>query len=300
MRHYGWALGRTFSAEAYRDPPPTTTLRSDAVAAPPPPPRRVIILEEDIEIAPDFFCYLSSLTYLLDRDPTLLAVSAFNDNGGSDHASDPLRLLRSDFFPGLGWMMTGKVWEEIGPQWPEGWWDDWMREPNVRRGRQIVRPEVSRTYHFGSKSGASSNAFGSKLSRIKLNDESGVVRWEDEDLSYLERDRFREDYYRRVEAARICSPSDAMREVGGGDVRVVYENWERYRSLARKFDLMDDEKAGVPRTAFENMVEFRPPRREGGKYLIFLTPPPKDTEMNLLAGRDMEMTKFSQMIRLRP
>ena len=29
-------------------------------------------------------------------------------------------------------------------------WDMWMRMPYVRKGRECVIPDVSRTYHFGS------------------------------------------------------------------------------------------------------------------------------------------------------
>ena len=37
---------------------------------------RVIILEEDLEIAPDFFEYFAATSPLLDADPTLLTVYA--------------------------------------------------------------------------------------------------------------------------------------------------------------------------------------------------------------------------------
>ena len=72
--------------------------------------QRVIVLEEDLEIAPDFFELFGATAALLD-DPAenLLAVSAFNDNGLKklvDEAADAGTLLRSDFFPGLGWMLT--------------------------------------------------------------------------------------------------------------------------------------------------------------------------------------------------
>ena len=60
-------------------------------------------------------------------------------------------LYRTDFFPGLGWMMTKEVWNEIGPKWPKSYWDDWMRAPEQRRGRACIRPEISRTRTFGKK-----------------------------------------------------------------------------------------------------------------------------------------------------
>lgn len=66
-QHYGWALEQIFTA-----------LSSHAPALGPAyKPERVIILEEDLEIAPDFFDYFAATAPLLD-DPSenLLAVSA--------------------------------------------------------------------------------------------------------------------------------------------------------------------------------------------------------------------------------
>uniref|UniRef100_A0A1I7UHV1 Alpha-1,3-mannosyl-glycoprotein 2-beta-N-acetylglucosaminyltransferase n=1 Tax=Caenorhabditis tropicalis TaxID=1561998 RepID=A0A1I7UHV1_9PELO len=42
-------------------------------------------------------------------------------------------------------MMTRRTWEELELIWPGGFWDDWMREPEQRKGRQCIRPEISRT-----------------------------------------------------------------------------------------------------------------------------------------------------------
>lgn len=77
--------------------------------------------EEDIEIAPDFFEYFIHLSPLLDSDPTVYCISGWNDNGKAMHVKDPgllsnmglliriVALYRTDFFPGLGWMMTRTV-----------------------------------------------------------------------------------------------------------------------------------------------------------------------------------------------
>lgn len=75
---------------------------------------------------------------LLLVDSSLMCVSAWNDNGMkslidttrngimqpfkvfSPHCYViPLDLLyRSDFFPGLGWMLTSDLWHELKPKWP--------------------------------------------------------------------------------------------------------------------------------------------------------------------------------------
>ena len=41
----------------------------------------VCVAADDLEVAPDFFFYFSALRKLLDEDPTLWCVSAWNDNG---------------------------------------------------------------------------------------------------------------------------------------------------------------------------------------------------------------------------
>lgn len=63
---------------------------------------------DDLDIAPDFFEYFSATRSLLDADKTLYCVSAWNDNGKTYliDKKQPELLYRSDFFPGLGWMMT--------------------------------------------------------------------------------------------------------------------------------------------------------------------------------------------------
>ena len=99
---------------------------------------------------------------LLD-DPAeeLLAVSAFNDNGLDGLVSDNLdaaAVLRSDFFPGLGWMLTAPMWAELRPIWPAMYWDDWLRGPDVRKRREVLRPEVPRTLHFGVRGTCESHA----------------------------------------------------------------------------------------------------------------------------------------------
>ena len=117
--------------------------------------RKVLVLEDDMELSVDFFEYFEAMAALLDEDeketaahvsssgtneeaPGLLCASSWNDNGKGTHVSDPAALLRSDFFPGLGWMLTSAVWRTLAPEWPEAYWDDWMRSDAVRRGTGLV------------------------------------------------------------------------------------------------------------------------------------------------------------------
>jgi hypothetical protein len=50
---------------------------------------RVIVLEEDIDVAPDFFKFFERLSpYLDDPNEDLLCISAWNDNGMRGYVSD--------------------------------------------------------------------------------------------------------------------------------------------------------------------------------------------------------------------
>ena len=82
-------------------------------------------------------------------------------------------------------MLSRPTYEGLLP-WPRGYWDDWMREPPQRRGREILRPEISRTFHFGQKGGTSGNIYSSYLDSIQLN--VADVDWAQEDVGYLKRD----------------------------------------------------------------------------------------------------------------
>ena len=98
-RHYGWALNETLNRRGYH---------------------QVIIVEDDLEVAEDFFEYFEATLPILRSDPTLWCVSAWNDNGkrGLIDESKPELLYRTDFFGGLGWMMTRELWmNELSAKW---------------------------------------------------------------------------------------------------------------------------------------------------------------------------------------
>ena len=118
-------------------------------------------MQDDMELAPDFFTYFEALAPLLDADDMLMCISSWNDHGqvqlchrnqrgvavtcccvevfcastfpkvcpmsGShvrsemhicmclqvQYVQDTQRLYRTDFFPGLGWMLRQQLWEEL-------------------------------------------------------------------------------------------------------------------------------------------------------------------------------------------
>ncbi|KAL7257276.1 hypothetical protein ACSBR1_003558 [Camellia fascicularis] len=99
-RHYKWALDQLFYKHNFS---------------------RVIILEDDMEIFPYFFDYFEAAVALLESDKSIMAVSSWNDNGQKQFVQDPYMLYRSDFFPGLGWMLAKSTWDELSPKWPKAY-----------------------------------------------------------------------------------------------------------------------------------------------------------------------------------
>ncbi|GAV09321.1 hypothetical protein RvY_18884-2 [Ramazzottius varieornatus] len=98
-RHYKWGLSQIFDKYNHS---------------------AVIITEDDLDISPDFFEYFAGTYPLLVVDKSLWCISAWNDNGKAGLiANAPELLYRTDFFPGLGWMLRRELWAELGPKWPD-------------------------------------------------------------------------------------------------------------------------------------------------------------------------------------
>ncbi len=82
--HFKWALSEVFGNRVLK------SLKNNEFIN----VRNVILLEEDLQIAPDFFEYFAGTKELLEKDNTLMAVSAFNDNGQGDRVKDNKALYR--------------------------------------------------------------------------------------------------------------------------------------------------------------------------------------------------------------
>ncbi|CAI5534576.1 unnamed protein product [Closterium sp. Naga37s-1] len=221
---------------------------------------RVIILEDDMELAPDFFVYFEAASNLLDVDESILAVSSWNDNGQKQFVHDAHQLYRSDFFPGLGWMLKKELWLELKPKWARAYWDDWLRLPEQRKGRQTIRPEVCRTYNFGEHGSSMGQYFSQYLAPIRLN--SDPINWAQKDLSYLLDVSYPSYMLSQLRSARLIPLAAVNTEVVtpselGYDVMVEYRDEGGFAELAGEFGVFQEWKAGVPRTAYSGVVVFR-------------------------------------------
>ncbi|KAK8797387.1 hypothetical protein WA158_004595 [Blastocystis sp. Blastoise] len=216
---------------------------------------QIIVLEDDLEIAIDFFEYFAGVSPLVWEDDSIYAASAWNDNGFNQYVSNPETLYRSDFFPGLGWLLTSRLWSEVGPIWPAAYWDDWLRHPLRRQGRAVIRPEISRTYTFGKSGVSQSQFFDQYLAPIKLN--TDFVPFSMIPLSYLKKLTYdiglKDAIGKAVEIT--YSPGFEKSLNPSNEYKIFYRDDKNgYKSIAKKMGLMPDSKAGVPRGAYMGVV----------------------------------------------
>ena len=230
-----------------------------------------MIVEDDLEVSPDFFEYFEATLPLLQKDSSLWCVSAWNDNGKKGNIDErrPDLLYRTDFFGGLGWMMTKDLWKnELMAKWPKSYWDDWMRQPAQRKNRACIRPEISRTKTFG-KVGVSNGLFFDKhLKYIVLNDQP--VSFLQKDLSYLLQSSYDKEMNTILTKAELVAVHDlkafaeehkksvdnnnADKDISPLAVKVIYKTKLEFKAAVKVLGIMDDFKSGVPRMAYKGVV----------------------------------------------
>lgn len=183
-QHYKWGLDRVFHAPLSHS--------------------HVIVVEDDMVFSPDFLHFFQVTAVLLEKDPSLWCVSSWNDNGHADGFDwRPERLLRTSYFPGLGWMMRAPLWQEIGASWPPQAWDHWIRLSSVARDRDCIAPEVNRNRNIGE--------VGANVDKRFFRDHLSQMNWQAApvhnfgDLSYLVAATYEERMRALLERATLRS-----------------------------------------------------------------------------------------------
>ncbi|EDO42255.1 predicted protein, partial [Nematostella vectensis] len=232
-RHYKFALGMVFDNLGYG---------------------AVVVVEDDLDIAPDFFDYFEATRPLLTKDPTLWCVSAWNDNGKEGLVQSNDILFRTDFFPGLGWMLTKSIWNELKPKWPLGFWDDWMRQPEQRKNRACIRPDIPRTKTYGKIGVSRGQFYEQHLKYIKLNDKK--FPFLQTDLSYLIKENFDPRFIETIAKAPTVTIADLGSKLTFDmkEVKLLYSSQRSFERLAKAIGAMTDLKSGVARASYKGVV----------------------------------------------
>ncbi|XP_068751862.1 protein O-linked-mannose beta-1,2-N-acetylglucosaminyltransferase 1-like [Montipora capricornis] len=116
----------------------------------------LVILEEDLDVSVDILSYFRQLLPVLENDESVYCISAWNDQGYNHVCNDPAMMYRVETMPGLGWVLSRKLFKnELEEKWPKPHefidWDMWTRLGSIRKGRECIIPDISRTFHFGGK-----------------------------------------------------------------------------------------------------------------------------------------------------
>lgn len=217
----------------------------------------VIVVEDDLDISPDFFEYFLGTYPLLHKDKSIWCISAWNDNGkkGLIDTNRTDLLHRTDFFPGLGWMMTRESWLGLEPHWPPAFFDDWLRDPVNTHGRSCIRPEISRTYSFGKVGVSKGLFFDLHLRYIQLN--LDPVDFTKLDLNYLLKENYDKNLQHTIDSIPVLTSEEVMSAAfwnKKGPVKVLYSNAKSFQRHAKKLGLMEDFRSGIPRTAYRGVV----------------------------------------------
>ncbi|CAK9073014.1 unnamed protein product [Durusdinium trenchii] len=232
--HYGWAFSQIFDVLGYE---------------------QAIVLEEDLEIASDFFSYFQATLPLLRSDSNLFCVSAWNDNGKPELAQNSTAIYRSDFFPGLGWMLLRSFWSEVKKKWPKEYWDDFLRRTDIRLERQCLRPEVSRTHTFGEKGVSRGQYYKAHLVSNHLNEKP--VDWTSMNLSHVATPAAFDAFLTQQVNAAKKFRFDELEKVAQFDqpVAIRYDD-KQWKRVAHHFGLMEDDKAGIRRGSYKGVLPF--------------------------------------------
>jgi len=89
----------------------------------------LLVVHEGAQLSSDALGFFSQLGPLMDQDPSIWCIGAWNDAGLAPYVADLSVLLRTDWHPAkLAWMMRTQVLlQEILPSWPDAEWERFLR-----------------------------------------------------------------------------------------------------------------------------------------------------------------------------
>ncbi|GAB5363787.1 hypothetical protein AAMO2058_000913300 [Amorphochlora amoebiformis] len=235
----------------------------------------LIVMEDDLEVAPDFFEFFTMASQLLDADPTLYCASAWNDNGMAPLVRDNRALRRTDVFPGLGWMLTRRLWNEIQDIWPLAFWDEAMRESPIRKGRSCIYPEVNRAYTFGSKGNSQTGGSWWKrfLEPILLSAKPEAWTTLSKDIPHSKH-KYDQNLRSQIRAAKEVDFNIAAQHTlpshisiePNQDILVTFANSKDFENKGKRFGLLHEYKEGHPRASYCGALSFW---AKNGRRIVF-------------------------------
>ncbi|XP_068221015.1 protein O-linked-mannose beta-1,2-N-acetylglucosaminyltransferase 1-like isoform X2 [Palaemon carinicauda] len=187
---------------------------------------KFIVLEDDLIISPDFYSYMQQTSVILDRDETVYCVNAYSHFSYEHTAYDDSRLNRAHSLPSYGWMVKRSFLMETIPKWipifVQTDWDYWMGSGLIRRGREIIIPEISRTSHAGLQGSHVTGFLTKKMFTNKplSRDPNALVNTTTVELSVMEEEL--EGLLARAKYLNVTNPYKFVFPNASGEVGVVF------------------------------------------------------------------------------
>lgn len=166
----------------------------------------LIIVEDDLSVSFDFFYYFDWSLSLLNLDSSIYCISAWNDHGMKQAIGNATLFSRVEGMPGLGWAVSRAIVNELLPKWlPKERmtdWDVWMRKPSIRKARDCLIPDISRTYHFGENGSNVDAAFQQAYYRHRALHKSNQLT-EFPSIENFEKQQYDQDLLVLIKSAKI-------------------------------------------------------------------------------------------------
>lgn len=173
----------------------------------------IVIVEDDLLFSPDFYEYLTTVAPVLDADPNAFVVSAWNDNGFTEKVKDPFALRRTEFFPGLGWLLPRRLYKgELEANWPKEHWDHWLRSDEIHRGRETIHPQIPRTFHNGVRGTFMNEATHNKYFRDIAYNQDPDIHWTSDNID-IDIALSKPYEYRIEELIRACHHATSVQDL---------------------------------------------------------------------------------------
>ncbi|EGG19173.1 GlcNAc transferase [Cavenderia fasciculata] len=220
-----------------------------------------IIIEDDLQVSPDFISYFDRMhPLLLDSKQNLFCVSAWNDFGQYNTLpAQPETVLdqfrRTDFFPGLGWMLTRTFWLEIRDHWPESYWDEYLRQKNITHGRHCIYPDIPRVKNLGELGTSGETIFNNHLSKMISN--NITINYQNISIFNLFNENYKKEFEKEFTVARYIQFYEIETfKLKNETLKVFYTSVPDYSHYANIMGILNDTREGIPRSSYNNIVRI--------------------------------------------
>ena len=107
----------------------------------------IVFIEDDLAISPNFVRYMRWGRRVMEVDPTVAVVSAWNDNAVPEVKLNPSLVFKTHQFMGLGWAVSANNAQMFAASLSTSPWDTAVSKLMAKQGLVSIFPQFPRVYH---------------------------------------------------------------------------------------------------------------------------------------------------------